>query len=365
VSAEPTVVVVGGGYGGVNVAKALDADFDVVLVEAKDAFVHSVAALRALVQPDFAPTIFLPYGQLLTRGRVEHDRAVSAGPHRVVLASGKELTPDYLVLATGSSYPFPAKSDVDDTASAVEKYAGAYERVQQADRVLLIGAGAVGIELAGEIKHTWPEKHVILLDAATDVLGDAYRDDLRAELRRQLAEIGIEVVLGESLLALPATPATELVPLTVSTESGREIAADIWFQCFGVTPMSDYLDEELSTARRPDGFIAVGPALQVAPFEHVFAIGDVSTADAKMAGRAGRQAHAVAESIRKLVRGEHDLAPYEPVPPAIIVPIGPDHGSGQLPGAPDLAPTEMVSAAKGRDLMVDRYAEIMGLKTTD
>jgi NADH dehydrogenase FAD-containing subunit len=139
----------------------------------------------------------------------------------------------------------------------------------------------------------------------------------------------------------------------------------MWFQCFGVSAVSDYLDDELSPARRPDGFIAVGPALQVSPVENVFAIGDVSTADFKMAGRAGRQAHLVAENIRKLMNGDHELSPYEPVPPAIIVPIGPNLGSGQLPGADDLASREMVSAAKGRDLMVDRYAEIMGLPNAD
>ena len=52
-SPEPTVVVVGGGYGGVNAAKALDPHADVVLVELKDAFVHNVASLRALVEPAF------------------------------------------------------------------------------------------------------------------------------------------------------------------------------------------------------------------------------------------------------------------------------------------------------------------------
>jgi NADH dehydrogenase FAD-containing subunit len=126
--------------------------------------------------------------------------------------------------------------------------------------------------------------------------------------------------------------------------------------------VSDYLDDELAPARGADGFIAVGPALQVAGSDNVFAIGDVSTADAKMAGRAGRQAHLVAANIRKLINGDHDLSPYEPIPPAIIVPIGPKLGSGQLPGASELASREMVSAAKGRDLMVDRYAEIMGLE---
>jgi NADH dehydrogenase FAD-containing subunit len=362
---QPTVVVIGGGYGGVNLAKALDDDTNVVLVEPKDAFVHSVAALRALVEPEFAPRMFLPYNKLLTRGRVEHDRAIRVSPGRVVLASGKEIAADYIVLATGSNYPFPAKSDVDSTRDALEKYRAAYDRLQHAERVLLIGAGAVGIELAGEIKSTWPYMQVILLDVADDVLGDEFRPDLRAELRAQLEEIGVELALGEGLRTLPAIPATELRPFVVATESGREISADMWFKCFGVSPVSDYLDDDLASARGADGFVKVGPALQVAGQETVFAIGDVSTADAKMAGRAGRQAHLVAANIRKLMIGDHDLSPYEPIPPAIIVPIGPDLGSGQLPGAPDLASREMVSAAKGQDLMVDRYAEIMGLKAPD
>ena len=153
-SAEPTVVVVGGGYGGVNAAKALDTDTNVVLIEPKDAFVHSVASLRALVEPAFLPRIFLPYANLLTRGRVEHDRAISVGANRIVVASGTEITADYVVLASGSRYPFPAKSDADATHDAIDKFAGAHDRLEQADRVLLVGAGAVGIELAGEIQHT-------------------------------------------------------------------------------------------------------------------------------------------------------------------------------------------------------------------
>jgi NADH dehydrogenase FAD-containing subunit len=361
---EPTVVVVGGGYGGVHAAKALDAHAHVVLVEPKDAFVHSVATLRALVEPAFAPSIFLPYNRLLARGRVMHDRAVRVGARAVVTGSGDEIPADYVVLASGSSYPFPAKSDLDDTKAALEKYAAAHERVARAEHVLLIGAGAVGIELAGDIRAAWPDKPVTLLDAVDDVLGDDYRADLRAELRSQLEEIGVELVLGAPLRALPSVPPTELRSFTVVTDDGREIAADLWFQCFGVHPESDYLDDELAAARGADGFVRVEPTLQVRGFDTVFAIGDVSDADAKMAGRAGRQAHLVAENIRKLITGEQALAVYEPIPPAIIVPIGPELGSGQLPNQEGLAPRELVSAAKGRDLMVGRYAEILGVATS-
>jgi NADH dehydrogenase FAD-containing subunit len=93
----------------------------------------------------------------------------------------------------------------------------------------------------------------------------------------------------------------------------------------------------------------------------VFAIGDVSTADAKMAGMAGMQAQLVAKNIITMVNGGDDLEPYVPFGPAIVVPIGPEGGSGQLPGEDDLPSSEMVASLKGRDLMVDRFAETFGL----
>src|SRR6202140_405953 len=101
-SGKPTVVVVGGGYGGTAVARALDATSDVVLVEPKDAFMHNIAALRALVDPSWLPRIFLPYTGLLTNGRVVRERAVMVDPHRVETASGEEISADYVVLASGS-----------------------------------------------------------------------------------------------------------------------------------------------------------------------------------------------------------------------------------------------------------------------
>src|SRR4030081_2083218 len=113
---KPRVVVVGGGYGGTAVARALDDTTDVVLVEPRDAFMHNIAALRALVDPSWLPKIFLPYDGLLKNGRIVRDRAVVVDPHRVVTASGEEIAADYVVLATGSRYPFPAKTDLVDTA---------------------------------------------------------------------------------------------------------------------------------------------------------------------------------------------------------------------------------------------------------
>ncbi len=369
--ARPAVVIIGGGYGGINVARQLDDVASVVLVEPKDAFVHNVAALRALVDPAWLPRIYLPYGGLLSHGRVAADRAVKVDAGRVVLASGEELPADYLVLATGSSYPFPAKSDVDRTADAHEKTLGTHAALAAAARVLLVGAGAVGIELAGEIKAVWPSKQVTLVDVAGDVLGGPFRADLKAELRRQLAALGVQVLLGSPLRAAPPTEPGELRTFTVATQAGTGVTADIWFRCYGVLPVSDYLAGGLAAARGADGHIEVTPTLQVTGQDRVFALGDVSTADRKVAGAASRQAAIVAANIRALIEagpdataagaGAPELSRYEAAPPGIVVPIGPEGGSGQRPGSGELLPPEMVAQLKGRDMMVARYAEMLGV----
>jgi hypothetical protein len=71
-----------------------------------EALVHNVAAWRALVDPEWLERIFFPYEHLLAHGRFLRDRAVAVDGRRVTLASGDVLEPDYLVLATGSAYPF-------------------------------------------------------------------------------------------------------------------------------------------------------------------------------------------------------------------------------------------------------------------
>jgi NADH dehydrogenase FAD-containing subunit len=360
---QPTVVVVGGGYGGISVAKALDETSDVVLVEPKDAFMHNIAALRALVDTTWLPRIFLPYAGLLTKGRVVRDRAVTVDPHRVVTASGEEISADFVVLATGSRYPFPAKTDLVDTHHAQEQVRQTNRALAQADRVLLVGAGPVGIELAGEIREVWPEKSIVLLDVADEILGGPYMPELKAELRRQLVESKVELILGSPLRDGPPTEPGELGTFTVTTEAGTEIVADIWFRCYGVVPNSDYLGEELASARRSDGFIEVGPTLQVAGQTTVFAVGDISTADSKMAGFARLQAATVVENINSLAAGLSDLAHYASMGVAIAVPIGPTGGAGQFPGQDEVVGRETVSAVKGRDLMVDQFSEVFGLTT--
>jgi hypothetical protein len=177
----------------------------------------------------------------------------------------------------------------------------------------------------------------------------------------QLIDARVELILGSSLRQAPPTGPAQLGTFTVTTEAGTEITADIWFRCYGVVPNSDYLGDALAPARRSDGFIDVGPTLQVAGQSTVFALGDVSTADSKMAGLAGRQATIVADNINALAQGRSDLAHYKSWGTAIAVPIGPNGGAGQFPGQVEIAGPEAIAEMKGREMGVGRLRERFGL----
>ncbi|WP_336207088.1 FAD/NAD(P)-binding oxidoreductase [Nonomuraea sp. LPB2021202275-12-8] len=213
-----TVAVIGGGYGGAAVAN-----------------------------------IFFPYDTLLRRGRVARGRAVSVDPNGVTLASGERIDADYLVLATGSGYAFPAKIDSDLSSEALERIHAAHAELADAARVLLVGAGPVGLELSGEIKAVWPDKHVTIVDPAEQLV-PGFEPEMREDLHRQLDALGVELRLGTALTEEPPAEPGRAKTFTVATTSG-DVSADIWFRCYGVSINGGYLDvaeykgEDLLTGR--------------------------------------------------------------------------------------------------------------------
>jgi NADH dehydrogenase FAD-containing subunit len=358
-----TVAVVGGGYGGSAVAKALDAEADVVLIDPRDAFVNAAGSLRALTRPDWAPNIFFPFDTLLARGTVLRDRAVSADPAGVTLASGGRVEADYLVLATGSSYAYPAKPRADSSAEALDDLRQTHKQVAGADRVMILGAGPVGLELAGEIAEVWPHKHVTIVDPAGQLL-PAFRPELREDLHGQLAERGTHLRLGTGLTAAPPTEPGQVGTFTVATTSGEEITADIWFRAHGVHVNSGYLADGRLTTRTSLGQVRVAGSLNVHGHDHVYAIGDLTDlAEAKMAGYAMQHAEVVARNIAAQLRGERPTATYRPAPdPMILLPLGPRGGVGQLPtpDGPSVVAAATVAQYKGADLFTGRFADLFG-----
>lgn len=356
-----TVVVVGGGYGGTLVAKELDREADVVLVDPREAFVNAAASLRALTRPGWAARAFFPFDTLLKRGRVVRDRVVSADPTGVTLDSGGHLGADYLVLATGSGYPYPAKPHPASTSVSrqLDDLRATHRELAGAGRVLIAGAGPVGLELAGEIKEIWPDKHVVIVDRGGQLL-PGFLPEVRDELRRQLDELGIDLRLGTGLTAVPPTEPGRAGPFSVAADGGDDIEADIWFRAFGVSVNTGYLADGGLTRLTGRGTVAVTERLNVRGYGHVYAIGDITAlADPRMASYAMVHAEVVVENIRAQLAGDRPGAVYTPsAERRILLPLGTRGGVGQLPTpeGPVAATAEAVYERKGADLFTARFA---------
>jgi apoptosis-inducing factor 2 len=156
------VVVIGGGYAGVRLAKRLDTAARVTLVDRKEIFFHRIAALRAGVRPEWTVTPLIPYDRLLHNGRVTVGKAVridTAG-REVVLGSGERLSYDVLVIATGADYPEPARFNGTTAEEAVRSFVQHQKKISTAGHVLVVGGGPSGVELSAEIRLARPGSRV-------------------------------------------------------------------------------------------------------------------------------------------------------------------------------------------------------------
>ncbi len=183
------------------------------------------------------------------------------------------------------------------------------------------------------------------------------------EIRRQLAKLDVQLVLGSALKENPPTAAGESGTFHVTSASDVDITADIWFRCFGVVPNTRFLAGALADVRGQNGQVAVTDTLQVKGQDTVFALGDITdVAESKRAGAAMRHADVVAGNIKALIAGEGELSTYQPGPPAILLPLGPGGGASQLPGRGVLG-ADVTAQHKGADLMTGRFGALFGLRT--
>ncbi|BCY05797.1 NADH dehydrogenase [Actinoplanes sp. L3-i22] len=354
--------MVGGGYGGIAAARGLDDVADVTLVEPRETFVHNVAALRAAVDPVWAEKIFIPYDGLLSRGRIVRDQVTRVEPGRVDLGSGAHLDADYVVLATGTTSPFPSRMDVATRAAALDRLGDVRDALGRAGQVLLLGAGAIGLEFAGEIAVALPSTSVTLVDPSPAVAGGRFPAEFGTEVAAQLAALGVNVLLGTKLTAAPDVPPGVVRPFTVTTADGDVLAADLWFPCYGGEVSSGYLGDALVAARQPDGRLAVDEHLRVTGHERVFAVGDLTAVpEMKMARAAGAHGELVAANIRALIEGAA-LTAYQPFPDGIALTLGPAGGVTWAPEWGGLLGAEQTSQLKATFLL-ERFEELLGART--
>ncbi|SMF45825.1 NAD(P)/FAD-dependent oxidoreductase [Streptomyces sp. Amel2xC10] len=327
------VVVIGGGYAGVRLARRLDASARVTVVDRKDVFFHRVAALRAGVRPEWSATPFIPYDRLLRNGRVVVGKALRIDTERrqVVLATGEQLPYDVVVIATGADYPEPARFSGATTAEAMKSFASHQRKVATAEHVLVVGGGPSGVELGAEIRLARPDARVTLAHAGSALLNTTGSERAGRRALAWLESHDVEVRLDAFM-----SPGNDFG--TYRDAHGGLVHADLSFWATGTTPNTLWLRlAGLGGWLNAAGHVKVDPALRVEGRPDVYAVGDVNDATAlKITPAAHAQADLAAHNIRAHLRGtsRHGREPrrYRPTERTpIIVPFGQADGLTVLP----------------------------------
>lgn len=327
------VVVIGGGYAGVRLAKRLDATARVTLVDRKEVFFHRIASLRAGVDPEWTVTPFIPYDRLMRNGRVAVGKAVRVDTteRQVVLASGEILPYDVVVIATGADYPEPARFTGTTVAEAAKSFAGHQRDIAAADHVLVVGGGPSGVELSAEIRLARPDARVTLAHSGPALLHTTGSERAGNRARAWLESHEVEVRLNSFM-----SPGNDFG--TYRDAHGDIIDADRSFWATGTTPNTFWLrmaghGDWLNSS----GHVKVDRTLRVEGWPDVFAVGDVNdVSELKITPVALAQADLAVRNIRAYLQspGRHGRQArlYRPIHRTpLVVPFGPADGMTMVP----------------------------------
>lgn len=263
----PTVCIIGAGYAGIHAARtARAAGADVLLVEPTGNHdlaprLAGVAAGRRAIGDAWAPLEDLVDATVI---RARATRVDEEGPV-VHLDDGRTLTPDAVVVTVGAEASLPPIDGLDaQTASTLQTAADAIalrETIPQHDRLVVVGAGATGVQLAAEAALAHPDLDVHVVEATDELLG-AFAPTLGHRATQILHDRGVTVHLGAAV----ARAEDDAVVLGDGTRLDGLV---VW--ATGVTADANAL---LPGARTVDGRLLVDRQLRVTG--RVLAAGDVA-----------------------------------------------------------------------------------------
>ncbi len=337
------VVIIGAGFGGLEVARRLArADVRVTVIDRRNhhlfqPLLYQVATASLATSEIAWPIRSLLRGYKNTTTLLGRVIGVNSQEKTVLLADGDAVSFDTLVLATGARHayfghdewePFaPGLKTLEDATTIRRRILGAFERAErstdEAGRAgfltfVVIGGGPTGVELAGtiaELAHDTLRRdfrnidtrqaHVVLVEAGPRVL-PGFRQSLSDYARQALTGLGVEVRLGQAV--------------SECTAEGVKIGSEhlpantvIWAAGVAASPAAQWLHAASDRAGR----ILTEPNLTMPGHPDIFAIGDtahVEMPDGKLvpgiAPAAKQEGRYVAETIKARLRGEKALPPF-------------------------------------------------------
>ncbi|KAK4152215.1 apoptosis-inducing factor A [Chaetomidium leptoderma] len=344
------VVVVGGSFVGINTAKELanilPATHRVLLVEPHSHFHHLFAFPRFAISSGHEHKAFIPLSAVFAdspgapRHQVVRARAVSLQPHSLTLDrewQGSRTIPfDFLVVATGTRLAAPGTMPDDDKPPSVRYLQAHQNGIRAAQSVVIVGGGAVGVQMACDLKELYPSKTITLVHSREQLM-PVYHEALSNLIKARFTELGVQLVTGSRAVVPPNGGGfpnhTGQQPFNVQLQDGRALPADFAILATGQIPNNQFLSglreeegEEESLLINPrNGFVRVRPTLQFldSRYPHLFAVGDIADTGAHKAAKPGMvQAAVAARNIAALLGGREPEERLSVAPAAIHLTLG-------------------------------------------
>lgn len=284
-----TVVIIGSGLAGYNVARELrkaDANVPIVVVSRDHAGFYSKPMLsNALAGKKTAATLVMKSAEKMSediKGRVIANSTatgIDTQARTVTLASGEVLAYRDLVLALGADpIRLPLQGDAADTVLSVNdlddfaRFADALDTAaggQPVKRVAILGAGLIGCEFANDLLHRGIEPTV--LDLADRALARLLPAEASARLQDKLQAGGTTFRFGVGVHSVDQ--ADDGLKLTLS--DGSTMQTDLVLSAIGLKPRTHLATEAGVLTGR--GVMVNRELATNVP--HVYAVGDCAEVD--------------------------------------------------------------------------------------
>lgn len=187
---------------------------------------------------------------------------------------------------------------------AISRMKAYRERVAKANNILIVGAGAVGLEMAGEIAEAYPPssgKKITVIHNQSMVLNNAYTEKLRKPLQKQAEEMGVHFILNDSIEGSDFMDS----PQTITTKNGAKLdGIDLVIRSTGGKVNSYVLEKLVPTLISRTG-VKVEPTLQLPGYKNIFVIGDLADLpEQKQAMKAPNHAAIAAKNVIASIDGK-------------------------------------------------------------
>ncbi|GAB3558805.1 NAD(P)/FAD-dependent oxidoreductase [Spirosoma fluminis] len=364
-TAKPRVVIVGGGFGGIHVAKGLiGSNYQVVMLSAQNYFsfwplLYQVAT--ADLEPDaIAQPIRKLFAKRLTNFyfRVAQVTNVNSAAKTVSTSVG-ELTYDYLVIATGTRanyfgneqirrFAFPMKGlpDALDLRSQVlqvfeqASLAPDVSSRQQLLTIVIVGGGPTGVELAGALaemrKYVLPGDYPDMDHKLVQIYLVEGHDRVLPTMSSQASEATYRDLDQLGVILRLNTIVTEYDGQYATLGNNEQIPTRTLIWTAGVTGA---ILEGLPSSVLAGSRYKVNSYNQLENYPDIFAIGDIALMRSddypdgypNVAQPAMQQGSHLAQNLRRLQRGK-PLRPFNYLDYGSLAIIGRNRAVGDFPG---------------------------------